>query len=253
MASLHAVSRAIQEHRGSYVTWDSVRSEIKTMRGLLPLLYRDLSRTSSGVVLAQDAAGPSTTSKHCPTGAFCIGAGVVPRDELQAILLRREARGELHIDHDGLSIAVAREQEVGHECDITTIIPTVHRTILLQAWFSDAAVWRMFLARRWKFPVHINLGESRALVAILSLYVALPSAYRTWVLDLSDNATTVAVMQRGRSQSWLLNRQARKRAALEGAYNFRVAVAWTDTTHMPMDGGTRPDSTGNLVLSTLRM
>ena len=68
------------------------------MIDVLIILAADIGAPECEVVLAQDAAGPST--KTCPTGAFCLGACVPPRDQVQSVLARKEVRGRKHIAPD---------------------------------------------------------------------------------------------------------------------------------------------------------
>jgi len=53
----------------------------------------------------------------------------------------------------------------------------------------------------------------------------------------------------GRSPVWDLDIVGRKRAAIEGFLNTRILSVWTDTSHQPSDGGTRPDPHGRLLLT----
>ena len=69
---------------------------------------------------------------------------------------------------------------------------------------------------------------------------------RSCVLDASDNQAAVQSFARGRSRGWILNRECRRKAALEGAFDIHERAGWVDAQRQPADGGTRPDARGKL-------
>ena len=104
------------------------------------------------------------------------------------------------------------------------------------------------LARRWRAPIHINVGELRAGTLWMRVFSRAVGPHRLRVLDLTDSLVTHGVLSKGRSNPFLLNVEGRKRAAWEGSTGIRYYSAWMDTDHQPCDGGTRPDSNGVLRL-----
>jgi hypothetical protein len=236
----HAVYQFITVHFDdpeAQPIWPSVRRELVMMRGLLPLLRADLSRPLSDTVLAQDAAGPSEDAA-CRTGAFCLAAGTPPSSDIAVLGRRLELQGKAILPIHKL------DSDIGLICG-TSVVP---RTILPASWFSDDAGWELLLARRWKWPMHINLGEARAGLAWLVALCRLPIAEGVDFIDLSDNLVTVGIWRHGRSSVYSLNQICRRRAAHEGAFGTRLLMTWIDTLHQPADGGTRPDVDGRLRL-----
>ena len=107
------------------------------------------------------------------------------------------------------------------------------------------------LSRRWKAPMGIGEGETRAAVAWSRVLAAAPESARHEILDVSDNFSAVAILTRGRAHVKPLNDQCRVQAACEGAGQFRTRVSWSDTTRMPPDQGTRESETGRLNVGRL--
>ena len=130
---------------------------------------------------------------------------------------------------------------------------TLYRTCLPNHWFSADSQWTPMLARKWRHTAHISRGELRA--PVIGLRGLIGAAHRvgnlsgrTVVVGLNDNQCAASCWARGRSSCWDMNRLLGQRASLEGAYAVSLLLAWVDTHHQPMDGGTRPDALGKLSL-----
>jgi hypothetical protein len=131
--------------------WRSMREELVWMRGVLSLLRTDVDRAVALVVLAQDAAGPTEDASY-RTGAFCLAVGLPPFEEVAKLSKRRELQGKA-------LLPVHRQDTDISACGFETAVP---RTVIPRNWFSTSAGWELLLARRWHWPMHINVGEARA-------------------------------------------------------------------------------------------
>ena len=160
------------------------------MIGMLPLLRLDLGTSMAPVVCCQDAAGPVPESRHRRTGAFCLGIGVPPLREIQAVGDRCEVRGKVHV-HATWSPML--------ELDDKTANCALRRTVLPYRWFTTDTHWELLLARKWKHVMHINQGEARAATLYSELLARLPQSGRVDYLDVSDNMVAVGVLSRGRA------------------------------------------------------
>ena len=236
LSILHAVYSLLQIPCNSLPVWDSVRQELHLVLGILPLLSLRINRPVCPLVLAQDAAG-ATQDGRCPTGAFCLAVGRFPFSEVSAAALRCEARGRSQLSDTW---------DCRLQVSDLTWLSTLPRTILPTSWFTPAADWELLLARRWRWPLHINRGEAHAAIVWSEAFTQCPWAAGSICLDLSDNTATVGVLSRGRASPWGLNLEARRRCAIEGAGDVRFSTSWVDTHHMPADAGTRPDAQGFL-------
>ena len=239
------------------------------MCSVLILLVADIGAPACELALAQDAAGPS--EHGCPAGAFCLGVGTPPLDQLQAVLGRREVRGRRHLAPDsapiklraspdgiqgrwpsaGLGNGESPQRSSDSEATVALEQPqeiwhTLQRTVLPVEWFRSPEMWSLLLARRWRAPIHINVGELRAATIWFRVFCSTFGPARWRVLDITDSMVTNGVLARGRASPYLMNLEARKRAGWEGLTGTLFASAWIGTLHQPCDPGTRPDEHGIL-------
>ena len=54
-------------------------------------------------------------------------------------------------------------------------------------------------------------------------------------VDLGDSRVTCGAWVKGRSPSWGLNLEGRRRSALEAAYDVAMVIPWTPTRFQPAD------------------
>lgn len=231
--------------------WSRVRRELATFRGILPFLQHDCCRRALPVVVAQNAAGPCSISKH-KYGAYCVAAGTPPTSDISMLLRQQWAKTKAHIPHshdtnfsmhDLLAMTpFERGSPLGGFADsyATQLLRRMH---LPRSWFDESAdiTWHTLQAKHWSFSMHINRGVSRGCYQFarhLQFCMASPSD-RWEPLDLSDNSAMTGSWQDGRSSSWPLNSECRRVAALEGFFNVRSTVSWIDTLHQSGDDGTR--------------
>ena len=179
-------------------------------------------------------SGRSSARGDHSTGAFCLAHGTPPIDQITTLACRAEVRRKVQIT------------SVEGECPvlIDTDVPMIHRTLLPESWFESSSKWQLVLARRWKFPMHISRGETRASVMWLHILSSIRSFHNLDIVDLTDNMATDGCITKGRSSVHDLNRECRKRCAIEAFSGIRWLSTWTDTYHQPADGGTRPTASG---------
>ena len=227
--------------------WKGVRSELEMMRGILPLLYADLARRPVSVVLAQDAAAPEEKlygADHRHFGAFALAAMVPQFAEIKAVMANIQLVGR----------ANAVPTPIGTErapLGLAPDIPLLQRTTLPQSWFeAGGPLWRILLARRWRWSIEIVVGEMLALVAWLNIliWVSVAAVRRREVLAITDNSAVAALVARGRSPRYDLNMPLRRLAGVCALLDLVVRAPWADTAHQPADGGTR--AVGDAALQT---
>ena len=127
-------------------------------------------------------------------------------------------------------------------------LPTLPRTVVPAHWVGDQAAWYLLQARKFRYPIHINRGEFKAANAILEAGCGGGLPPGTRLVDLGDSRVTCGAWVKGRSPSWALNLEARRRSALEAAYDVAMVIPWTPTSFQPADVGTRPDAHGRLAV-----
>ena len=208
------------------------------MRGLLRFTQHRADRSVAPIVFSQDAEGCSLDQ---PTGAYCLAAGAPPFDHILSLANRAEFRQKSFVDPTQWRSTI-RIEDVDFE--------VAERSILPDMWFSDAASWRLLLARHWKYPIHINRGECRASVLWLSIAATVDSLRGMDLLDVTDSQVSNGVLSRGRSAVFPLNRDCRRRAAIEAESGIIWNTTWADTWHQPADAGTRIAKDGCLSLAT---
>ena len=131
-------------------------------------------------------------------------------------------------------------------CTVGGPLNVFHKTVVPDSWFGGAKRWFLAAARRYRFPEHINVGEIRVVVRILASLCAAGLPPRTTLVDLCDSMVPCFVLMKGRSSIYTLNREARRRAALELAFDVRCLIPWISTRWQLADIGTRPDEHGSL-------
>ena len=115
-------------------------------------------------------------------------------------------------------------------------------------WFTEAVKWDLVLARRWRSPQHINVGELRAATCWFKIFCRSLGPQRCRVLSITDSMVANGVLSRGRASPWLLNQEARRRMAWEGLTGSIFCSAWVGTDFQPCDSGTRVNQHGVLSL-----
>ena len=103
-------------------------------------------------------------------------------------------------------------------------------------------------AKKYRYVVHINRGEYKAVNFLLQALIRGGLRPKSLVVNICDSGATTGSHRKGRSSSYFLNQENRKRSALEGAFSIKIVLPWASTHWQPADIGTRPDADGNLPL-----
>jgi hypothetical protein len=90
------------------------------------------------------------------TGAYCLGAGFPPASEVQRIALR----SELRVRADPVRVIVPAQGIYDESASM--MLQYLPRTILPLSWFSGEVVWELYLARRWRRPIRLQMGEHKS-------------------------------------------------------------------------------------------
>ena len=163
------------------------------MQNFLPFIYCALDRRPGGVVLLQDAAGQTSQpygARGLRFGAFSLAAAQPPAAEIREVLNSIETVGRAGVLPVGLGgDAVLRT---------TSDQPLIERTSVPRSWATDAVKWRILLSRRWRFPVGIGEGETRAQTMWPRILGRCRAFRRLEFLDLGDNQGAVGLTARGR-------------------------------------------------------
>ena len=174
--------------------WGIARREFFHMALGVPFLLADLGAPPAPVLFASDAMGAPTID-HGGYGLVGVPAG---RDLFERTLQMSRAVGLTVARLDGGLSGLKRPEK--------RITPSVPFSRIPQELFdASVCVWSDLDAGRWKWPDHITLGESRAVVRLLDLLLWIPSFFRRFVISLQDNRPTSGSMMKGRSPSPALN------------------------------------------------
>jgi hypothetical protein len=222
--------------------WPSIKKEVSLMRACLPFLQLKLALPVLPALLAQDAAGPSdsqTGDGLADNGSFVMAIGFPPLATLSQIWSARDVRGATV---GALSESPLRSGALGIMDRVVA-----QRTGETPEWIPVSGVsarataevpWFHLLSGGWRWRDHVNLGESRPVLAWLKL------AYKAGIRglglsDLSDNRSTLALYGKGRAAPWRANGLGRRRATVEAYTGNRESVSWVSTVFQVADEGTR--------------
>ena len=215
----------INTHPESYCRWwATARREFFLMALGVPFLVADLGAPPAPVIFASDAMG-ETVADHGGHGLVGVPAG---RDLFERTLQMSRAVRMTVVRLDGGLSGLKRPEK--------RITPTIPFSRIPQELFdTSVCVWSDLDAGRWKWPDHITLGESRAVVRLLDLLLWIPSFFRRFVISLQDNRPTSGSMMKGRSPSLALNFLLRKKTARCLASSIKLFLPWVESLKMPAD------------------
>ena len=161
-------------------------------------------------------------------GGYGLVAREIDKKELDTVLECGELPG-LTIRRLGDYCGTARPDNLSATVPITMIPDKI----------LDSSKWHVIGYGRWKYGDHITVGESRAVVKLLSGLAKNPKLHRTLIISLQDNIPTACSMAKGRSSSFSLLRLLRQKAAICVACGFRVFMPWVQSAVQPADEASR--------------
>jgi hypothetical protein len=213
LSAFSSVYRFGQIVTSSRALWPSVRAELETAVGLMPLLFADLSQGWFKHAVASDASlwaqgvvytpvAPAVASELAHRSA---SAAPKPRTSPQPprLLPRREP-------------------------------PTAVSS------FVGKARWKVCVSDFWRYPEPITHLECRAVYTALRWALSHPSAHRSKLLLLLDSAAVEGAVRKGRSSSWALLSRQRPISALSLASGLRLRPVWIPSASNPADKPSRP-------------
>jgi hypothetical protein len=213
--------------RRRFTLWPSVRRELCTLLGLLPLLNARLDAPFFHRAIASDASE--------------LAAGVVSTP------LTPSLHGKLYPlcsdRHHAVKQAQCNAQRVRGE--------SVSEGLLnLQSSFEtfydsvESAPWRTLISKAWTGEEHINALELRAALLAVHWVLSYPSSLNSRVYLLLDSTVAFFSLWKGRSSSPSLLLVLRKISALLLAGGLSLLPGWVPSAVNPADGPSRlqPDA-----------
>ena len=226
----HAVFKLIDKHPDTVVRlWDSARRELVAMAAAVAFQYADVGAPFAPVVFATDAQGADDSS-----ATDFGGYGIVVRDADASLLRDCFTKGV----RPGRTVAKLEKAFVGSRFPERAIERNVPFTQLPPRLF-EAEEWHPIEGGRWKWAEHITLGESRAVVRMLSLIAGDVAWHRKKLFSLQDNMPCSCSFTKGRSPAFALNTLIRKKAALCMGTEIALLLPWVQTTLQVADGLSR--------------
>lgn len=218
-AVFNSVYRFIQcaRHR-MFSIWSTVRKELRTIVGLVPLLFSSISDDTFHSVICSDASS---------TG-FGMAAARIPKHiRIDTTIHSDYVPGFTYLD--------------GHHVPPPTVPAGSHLCVpCVDSVRIDNVNWRVIASARWRYgDEHINVRELRALHTAVKWCLSSPSSIRTRVRLLCDSQVVVGAVLKGRSSSQPLLRRLRGLAAMVLAGGLRLDVRWIGSICNPADEPSR--------------
>ena len=248
LSLFHCTYRFCQRHYWeAAVLWDSVRSEVASFRGLMPLIVAQWRGAWCGEVFAGDASLSGFGISSSQWSSEDVAAvGRVPerrRWRLGAGLARAHAFEKAGLEQGDDGKYRVREQELDDEeleCfvraarwEADTDFPEVPAELI------GRHAWRGLAAARWQYTDDILRLEARVLEKITSLLGRLGLGEGSRVLVLGDNLACILCFSRCRAKDFRLLVQVRRACATILAMGFRVCFRWVPSEFNASDEGSR--------------
>ena len=111
----------------------------------------------------------------------------------------------------------------------------VPRTVLPKRWVDGTYHWNCMRIQSWKKEEHINGGEMRGGLSILEELVKHGALHDYDFLSITDSRVALAATAKGRSPSFSLLTQLRRRCGMVLATGMHNLGIWVGSELMPMD------------------
>lgn len=258
LSALSATYKFVNQHLGHRaVLWPNVRSELRTIQGLLFLVEHDLTATVSTTVHLGDSSTYGFALMDSAAEAHEIQRELAVREKwrfLQGRLLDdavlEEDPDALHNHYDrghsavsplGVKTSYGRElQEKLGEMDVRrhrqkkhrlfgplrsvveTTIEAVRHPSINECWHLEDR-WSLIQAAPWKnTQEHINVKEGRVLLMGLRRWARVSTNAGKTVFSLTDNMVSLLCFEKGRSNSAGMNFLCRRACA----YCLGLRLQW---------------------------
>ena len=214
-----------------FVLWPSVRRELLTLIGLLPLLCARLDTPFFRTAIATDASE--------------IAAGVV-RASLSTVLhrslwplcsTRRLAVLQTYLQSDSF-VAASSASSPSAVQFAAAAEPLISRCDTYYSAVASAR-WSTLVSSRWRGVEHINALELRAVLLAVHWLLSSPSSLHRRVYLLVDSTVALFTLWKGRSSSPNLLFVLRKINALLLAGSVSLLTGWLPSELNPADAPSR--------------
>jgi hypothetical protein len=192
--------------------WRSVRRELRTAMGLMPLLTASIRDTWFSQAIAVDASS--------------TGAGVCATPAPPSLLRQEAARAPVSGAPVRLDGGVQGE-DLG-DLRVFGLPSDLHH-----------ARWSTIVSSKWRWPSHINLLEVEAALLGIRWTLSHPDSLGRRVVIYSDSRVAVGALTKGRSSSFPLLRLLRRVAAHVLSSGIQVYYRWLPSGDNPADGPSR--------------
>lgn len=233
--------------RRRFILWPSVRRELKSLLGLLPLLQLDLHTPYFTRVIATDsssfAAGvvssPLTAELQdslwplCSSKRHAIMQTLHARDAKEAEIELTDAAAAIQLYSDSHSTPTSQLSEGG---DLRQVAAAAYSSLYLQL---HSLRWSTIVSKSWRAEEHINALELRACLLALHWALSFPSSLSRRIFLLVDSTVAFFSLWKGRSSSPQLLMILRKIHSLLLAGGISLSVGWLPSEINPADGPSR--------------
>lgn len=234
LAVLQHVYRWIQVARGPrFILWQSVRTELNMLLGLMPLLSAHLHEPIFQHVVAsdasEDAAGvvstPLTPVLHATLWPLCSSR--------HSAVMQTQLNGER-----GQRALAGDVAPMTTDAELSSIRTCMEH---FQQFYDSvtAAPWRTLISSRWHKEEHINALELRAALLAVHWALSFPSALGTRMYLLLDSTVSLFSLWKGRSSSPKLLLILRRISALLLAGGLSLLCGWIPSAVNPADAPSR--------------
>lgn len=213
LSVMNSVYRFIQcAGNRMFTIWNSVKTELRCLEGLMPILFTSLDLPFFDKIVACDASS--------------TGLGVVSSPQVFRNL--QEA-----------ATVVAPVNQPTPETSSDESSATISTGLQANINVLSRLRWSTIVSSRWRRPEHINVLELRALTTALRWVVSFPSSFCSRPVFVCDSQVCVYAVAKGRSSSPPLLRRLRCFNAFLLAFGCRPLVKWIPTHVNPADEPSR--------------
>jgi hypothetical protein len=197
-----------------FTIWASVKTELRCLEGLMPIMFTSLDLPWFDKIVACDASS---------TGLGVVTSPQVYKSlqEAATVVPPANAPAVPSITSSGESSATI---STGLQANINVL---------------SQLRWSTIVSSRWRRPEHINVLELRALTTALRWVISSPSSVCSRPVFVCDSQVCVYAVAKGRSSSPPLLRRLRCFNAFLLAFGCRPLVKWIPTQYNPADGPSR--------------
>ena len=229
-STVYKFIRAHHDHQAKI--WKSVRAELQSFLGIMPLLQHSWHAQWSDQVLCTDAC----------LGGYGAVMGDMSTAEVRALGSERERRRFKFKSVGGRARALRQDPWASptadpdsdlDEWEVDHTFPEVDPAALLRV------DWRVVCHGAYEHSEPIHILEARAQHSGLLEAHVQSNWYGMRTLTLMDNMSDVLALERARAQNYGLLLQLRRSAAMSMVFHIRQSFRWLPSEHNPSDAPSR--------------